>query len=267
MRIYLKDIFGFAKHQEKATYGLGYKLTLTRNSDNSVLNKTNATVVGKIKSNSIELYIPHYRASVKEQCILMQQITDKIATELRYAKRSVFMKEVNTQNLWSFELGTHENMIIPIWIIVGFQQRDRQDSQTLVNDTFCRLPITSAQCIISTEKYPDSAILLNYDDDDDDYNQGYGLIKETIKALTKDDVLEPYISDNDFRSSNDGNDLGCNLYVFDIRYQKDFESAQPIRVEFKFSGNVDAGIYGYASVLTNRLVSISSDGQRMFDLN
>ena len=265
IRIYLKDIFGFAEHQEKATYGLGYKLTLTRDSDNAVLNKTNATAVGKFKINSIEWYVPHYTASVKEQGMLMKQITDKIPTELRYVERSVFMKEVNTQNLWSCELGTHENMNVPIWIIIGFQQRDRQDSQNLANDTFCRLPITSAQCIISTEKYPDSGILLNYDDDD--YNQGYGLIKEAFKALTKDDILEPYISDKDFRSNNDGNNIGYKLYVFDIRYQKNVESAQPIKVEFKFSGNVDAGIYGYALVLTNRLVSISSDGQRMFVLN
>ena len=33
IRIYLKDIFGFAEHQEQGTYGLGYKLTLTRNTD------------------------------------------------------------------------------------------------------------------------------------------------------------------------------------------------------------------------------------------
>ena len=39
VRIYLKDVFGFAKYQEKATYGLGYKLTLTQNDDNAVLNK------------------------------------------------------------------------------------------------------------------------------------------------------------------------------------------------------------------------------------
>ena len=38
----LKDVLGFAQHQEKGTYGLGYKLTLTRNSDNAVLNKGNA---------------------------------------------------------------------------------------------------------------------------------------------------------------------------------------------------------------------------------
>ena len=127
----------------------------------------------------------------------MNQITDKIPTELRYVERSVFVKEVNTQNLWSFELGTQEGVNVPIWIIVGFQQSDRLHDQNLNNDTFYRPPVTSAQCIIDTEKYPDSAILLNYNDDD--YSQGYGLIKQAFEDLTKDDILEPYISDNDFR--------------------------------------------------------------------
>ena len=35
----LKDIFGFAELQGKATYELGYKSTLTRNTDNSVSTK------------------------------------------------------------------------------------------------------------------------------------------------------------------------------------------------------------------------------------
>ena len=264
-RLYLKDIFGFAEHQEKATYGLGYKLTLTKASDNAVLNKTNATANGKFKINSIEWYVPHYTASVKEQTILMNQNVDKIPTELRYVEKSVFMKEVNTQNLWSFELGTQEGINVPIYIIIGFQQSDRQHDQNLNNDTFHRLPVTSAQCIIGTEKYPDSAILLNYNDDD--YIQGYGLIKQAFKDLKKDDILEPFISDNDFRTSNDGKNIDYNLYVFDIRYHKNFESAQPIKVEFKFSGNVDGGIYAYGLVLTNRIISIISDGQRHFDIS
>ena len=49
VRIYLKDIFGFAECQEKGTYGLGYKLSMTRNSDNAVLNKDNAINIGKLK--------------------------------------------------------------------------------------------------------------------------------------------------------------------------------------------------------------------------
>ena len=94
---------------------------------------------------------------------------------------------------------------------------DRQNDQNLNNDTVVRLPVISAQCIIGTEKYPDSAILLKYNDDD--YSQGYGQIKEAFKALTKDDILQPYISEDDFRSSNDDVDFGYNIHCFDIRYQ------------------------------------------------
>ena len=88
-------------------------------------------------------------------------------------ERSVFMKEVNTQIFWTFELGTGQSINVPIWIIVGFRLSERQDSQNLNNDSFYRPPVTSAQCIIGTENYPDAGILLNYDDDD--YSLGYGL--------------------------------------------------------------------------------------------
>ena len=54
------------------------------------------------------------------------------------------------------------------------------------------------------------------------------------------------------------------LSIYDIK--KNFENAQPIKVELKFSENIPAGIYGFSLVSTNKLISISSDGQRMFDL-
>ena len=263
-RIHLKDILGYAENQEKATYGLGYRLILTRNTDNAVLNKDNAVANGRVKISSFDWYVPHYSVNLEEYTKLMTQIKKNTPTLLHYIERSVFMKELNTQNLWTFELGTQEGVNVPIWIFVAFQQSDRQNDQNMNNDTFYRPPVTSAQCIIGTEKYPNGAILLNYEDDD--YSQGYGQIKEAFKALTKDNILQPYISEHDFRSSNEGNIIGYNIYAFDIRYQKKFESSQPIKVEFKFDGVVPAGIYGYALVLTNRLISISSDGQRMFDL-
>ena len=76
------------------------------------------------------------------------------------------MKEMNNQNLWNFDLGNQESMNVLMRIVIAFQQRTSQDSQNLNNGTFCRLPVTSCQCIIGTEKYPDRSILLNYDDDD-----------------------------------------------------------------------------------------------------
>ena len=113
VRIYLKDVFGFAGYQEKGTYGLGYKLTLTRNTDNAVLNKANAINNGNIKINAIEWYVPHYTPSAEQQSILSKQILKKTPTQIQCPQRFVFMKEVNTQNFWTFELGTQEGINIP----------------------------------------------------------------------------------------------------------------------------------------------------------
>ena len=153
-RIMLKDVFGFAPHQEKATFGLGYKLTLTRNKEEAVIDKAGATVDAGIKIDHIHWYVPHSTPSIQQQGILSKQILSETPTELRYVERSLFMKEKNNQNLWNFELDSQESMNAPTWKITGFRQRDRQDSQKLNNDTFYRLPVVSAQAIIGTEKKP-----------------------------------------------------------------------------------------------------------------
>ena len=262
LRIYLKDVFGFAEYQETGTFGLSYQLTLTKKTDNVVLNKDNATNNGKIKINGIEWYVTHYVPSLEEYNKLMNQISKKTPTNLQYPERSVFMEE--EKKFWTFELGTQEGVNAPIRVYVAFQKHDRKRDQNLNNDTFYRMPVTSTQCIIGTGKYPGSAILLNYDDDD--YFQGYGQIKEAFRALTKGNILQPYITEDDFRSDNNGNNIGHNIHVFDIRYEKKYQSGQSVKIEFKLDKIVPAGVYGFALVLANRLVSISSDGQRMLDL-
>ena len=90
-------------------------------------------------------------------------------------------------------------MIFPTCVIMRFQQRGGQDSKNINKDTFCRLSVTSAQCIIGTEKYPDNSILSNYGDDD--YSQGNGQFEEAFRALTKNDFLQPNNLDDDFRHS------------------------------------------------------------------
>ena len=217
VRIMLRDIIGFAEQQERGTYGLGYKLTITRNSDISVSNEDNGINKTKIKINITEWYVPQYTPSISNQAMLSKQILSKTPIQLQYKEKNVFMKEVNTHNFWTFELGTQEDINVPIWVIVGFQQKERENSQKINNDTFYRTPVTIAQCIIRTEKYPDSGIFLNYDDDD--YCQGFGQNKEPFRILTKYDILNLYKTDHDFRSSSEGNNFGYKFYVsiHDIR--------------------------------------------------
>ena len=179
IRIMLRDRFGFAEHQEKSTYGFGFKLPLTRNSDIFVSNKDNATNLEKNKVNLFERYVPHYTPSFPHQAIFSKQILSKVASDVQHRERSLFMKEVNTQLLWSFELGTQEGINVPIWIIIGFQQRDRRDPPNLNEHTCHRPPVTSAQLIIGTENYLDSGILLNYNNDEK--KPGLSQIKETLE--------------------------------------------------------------------------------------
>ena len=112
--IMLKDAFGFAKHQQKATHGLGYILTLTGVSENSVLNKDNAINNGKIETNNIEGHVPHYTPSIPQQALLSKQTLIQVPTDLQEVERSVLRTEVETQNLWSFDIGKHEGINIPI---------------------------------------------------------------------------------------------------------------------------------------------------------
>ena len=157
-------------------------------------------------------------------------------------------------------MGSQETMNVFKWIILGFQQRYRQDSQNLNIDTLCKLAVTSSQCIIGTENYPNAGILLNHDDDD--YSQGYTQNKEASRASTKDDILQPYISLDILGSSNIRiDDVGFNFYVFDIKYHQTLTASQPNEVEFKSEGFVSNNINGYALVLTNKLIMLSSDGQ------
>ena len=182
-----------------------------------------------------------------------------------YRKERLYARGEKSKNM-EVSIGDSQSINVHMFIIIGFQQQDRQSSQNLNNDSFCRLPIVSAHCEIGTEKYPDVGILPNYKDDE--ILEGYDQIKETFKASTKVGFLQPYKSYKEFRSSINNNDIGYLFYVFDIRYQKNFTSSQSIKVEFKsdHKGVVLENINEYVLVLTNKLFYISSDGQRYFDL-
>ena len=89
VRNYLKDIFGFAEHEDNCTYGLGYKLTLQRNSDHHVVkhpaqvnDAANLALAGRDIIDDINWYVPHYTPSISNQKLLMELVLSKSPTEL-----------------------------------------------------------------------------------------------------------------------------------------------------------------------------------------
>ena len=86
--ICFKDIFSTAEHQDNCTYGLGYILTLQKNSDNHVLSLRagtdveNLALAGIVIIEDISWYVPNYTPNISNQKIMLEQILSDTPTEL-----------------------------------------------------------------------------------------------------------------------------------------------------------------------------------------
>ena len=78
--ILIKDVFGFAEHQQYATFGLSYKLTLKTKNNYTVLSRNVGTVDGQI-AIFLTFYVLHCTRNVIQQGLLKEKINKK-PTEL-----------------------------------------------------------------------------------------------------------------------------------------------------------------------------------------
>ena len=147
---------------------------------------------------------------MENQQLAFNQILDKDPTGLYSIDQTVFRKDVNTNNNWKFELG-NSGESTPTYVVVGFQARNKIDSQTNNNSTFDRLSVSYAVCRIGSEKYPDDGIDCDYDRDK--YDQAYYEIENFDNLHSETNLLNPFISLQKFRTEN-------IFYVFDLSEQK-----------------------------------------------
>ena len=147
-------------------------------------------------------------------------------------------------------------------------QKNQFNQQHQNIDNFHRPSAVNAQCNIRNGKFPDAGINCNYAIDK--HSQAYGRKVCSFRHLATDNILQPYISQKEYIASNNYPDFnpGINLHIFDFHHHQDYSSAQPMKTWFDFRPAVPAAatLFGYALLLTNKLASVSSDGQRQFDL-
>ena len=126
---------------------MGYTFTLKRNNNNDAILRGNGVDAAKIDIKDISWYIPHYVPSLENQQLVMDRLLNEDPTELFYTERTVFKKDVNTNNSWTFELGNSGGeaaQSTPTFVIVAFQARNKIDSQTHEIAVFDRVPFSNA---------------------------------------------------------------------------------------------------------------------------
>ena len=135
----------------------------------------------------------------------MGQLLIKDPAELYYMERTVFTKDENTNNTWTFELGSYGESP-PTFVIVGFQARNKIDSQTHDKEISDRLTISNAVCNRDQENIPmmESSVFMI------ESITNYQLYSETDVFFIH---LNPFIYFTKFMTNH-------NFFVYDLSKQK-----------------------------------------------
>ena len=260
MMIKMSDLFGFVNDLEKIIYGLGFKLILKRNNNDRALFRVNANPGAianddKIEIKNISWCVPSFDPSNDNRIIVQKGLSKKNNVDFSYYERKTFYKNVPNATNFLFDLGMESGMERPQYIIVGFE--NNVNEQTHDASTFDVLNFIECYCKIGSEFYPEDRMNINYGTNN--YNEDF----KEIVSFNKDynglpHNIKPYINHRTFKSN-------YRIYVFDTRYQRDHVGPQPIQLNFKFSAAV-ADVICHALVLTRKVISVNSDGNKMVDI-
>ena len=261
MMIKMSDLFGFVNDLEKIIYVLGFKLILKRNNNDRALFRVNANPGAVANDSNIEIRdiswcVPSIDPSKDNRIIVQKVLNKKNNVDFSYYERKTFYKNVANATNFLFDLGMESGMERPQYIIVGFENNNVNE-QTHDASTFDVMNDTECYCKIGSEFYPEDRMNINYLTNN--YNEAF----EEIVSFNKADNglphnIKPYINHRTFKSN-------YRIFVFNTRYQRDHIGPQPIQLNFKFSAAV-ADVICHALVLTRKVISVNSDGNKMIDI-
>ena len=187
---------------------------------------------------------------------MQKGISKKNNVDFSYYKRKIFYKNLPNATNFLFDLGIEKGMERPQYIIVGFEN-NKVDEQTHDASTFDTMNVTECYCKIGNKFYTEDRMDINYGTNN--YNEAF----KEIVSFNKDHNglahnIKPYINHRTLKNSH-------RIYVFDTRYKSDHIGPQPIKLNFKFSAAV-ADVICHALVLTGKVISVNSDGNKMVDI-
>ena len=261
MMVKMSDLFGFVNDLEKIIFSLGFKLILKRNNNDRALFRVNAGAdeIGNDGNRDIRdilWCVPSIDPSNDNRIIVQKGLSKTNNVDFSYYERKTFYKNVPNATNFLFDLSMESGMESPQYIIVGFENNNVNE-QTHDASTFDIMNAIECYCKIGSEFYPEDRMNIIY---------GTNIYYEAFKEIVSFNAdynglphnIKPYINQRTFKSN-------YRIYVFDTRYQSDHIGPQPIQLNFKVSAAV-ADVICHALVLTRKVISVNSDGNKMVDI-
>ena len=265
-KIPLKHIFGFCEDYDKVVYGLKHTLTLTRNSDNDAIFKTDANdgavppvdnlVDGKIVLKDIFWFMPHVTPADKDKMELYKIIERKEKIPVGYRMIQCDSATIPQSNNFSWRLSVKSSPEVPRFIIVGFQT-NKIGNQKTNPSLFNNVNVSNIYVMLNSTRYPTADYNISFINQK--YSRVYGDAAEfRSKFYNMDELISnPNINPADFRSL-------YSLFLFDVSKQSERlkYSTTDIQIKMHFSANVPANTQAYAVIISDRLINFQSDGNK-----
>ena len=265
----LAHLFGFCTDYKQVLYGCKHTMKLSRAGNNNAILRGAASATdgapfkvgeaGKIIINKLMWYMPHVSPSLEVKTALMEMIASKIKIDIPYRALYCESTEVPSgKSSHDWRITTQSGNVAPRWLVIGFQTA-RENNQEKNNAIFDHLQATKVFVTLNSDEYPGNATTQDYD---------FGTYR--ISRAYKDfrDFKSQYIGDSYLTGSTSINMTEYTelypLFVIDLRYQAERlkNNIRDITVHFKCAANIPASTRIYGLVISDRLFTIRSDGNR-----
>ena len=253
----LEHIFGFCEDYNKAMYGFRHTLHFVRKSDNDAIFRANGVGAGKCVLTKLSWLMARVQPNDIRKVALYKQIAENNSFEAAFRQRQCDTFTVPQTTETSWRVGVRTAPEKPCYIVIGLQT-GKTDNQEQNPATFNHCNVKNMYVVLNTTRYPEMDMLTDF---------------------TKMQYTQAYKSFDDFASKYYGIDkLVTNstvnpstfktlypLFVFDVSKQSErlTHGIVDMTVKMQFHQNCAANTQAFAFVVSNRMLNMRSDGQKM----
>ena len=255
-RIPMKHIFGFCEDCDKIVYGLKHNLTLVRKTDDAIFTGA-AAGDGKVSLDKISWFMPHVIPADAEQFSIYKTIESKVKLPVAYRTRHCDMLSVLESISFTWRLSVKTAPEKPKFIITGFQTAKESD-QTKNPSTFDHVNLRNAYVMLNSDRYPSVGYNLSFANQK--LSRVYGdAALFGVKFCGMDELItQSKITPRDYKTL-------YSLFTFDVSKEKEKlkSSVDDIQIKENFTENVPINTRAFARVISDKMLSFQSDGNKM----
>lgn len=256
-KIPLKHIFGFAEDYSKVIYGFRQQLTLNRQTDDYAIMRLSTVAAGKVRLDKISWFMPHVLPADQSKLQLYKIIENKTKLDVGFRMHQCDTISVPQTRSFDWRLAVKSSPEKPRYIIIAFQTENKSN-QVKNPAIFDNLNLRNIHVNLNSRRYPEVDYNISFPKQQFArvYSESAGF---RSKFYGMDELLSnPNISPSEFKNV-------YPIFLIDVSKQSERlkHSITDITIKAEFGENVPPRTNAYAIVISDKILSFQSDGQKM----